>query len=72
MQNKSICALKHYGYRFMRRNFLSFRIPIHVGQALLDDAIIKIKEFYKNLKIKRGFYKYNLNQICNLDETPIF
>lgn len=56
----------------MKRNFLSFRILIHVEQALLDDVIIKIKEFYKDLKIKRGFNKYNLNQICNLDETPIF
>ena len=71
-KNKSINALKHYVYRFMQRYFLSFRVATHVGQIIPADALNKIKEFYKDLKIKRAFNAYNLNQICNIDETPIF
>lgn len=55
MKKRSICALKYYEYRFMKRYFLSFRSPTYVGQALPNDAIIKIKEFYKDLKTKRTF-----------------
>jgi hypothetical protein len=52
-KNKSINALKHYVYRFMQRYFLSFRVSTHVGQIIPADALNKIKEFYKDLKIKR-------------------
>jgi anaerobic ribonucleoside-triphosphate reductase len=44
----------------------------HMLDIFPEYAIIKIKEFYNDLKIKRTFNSYILNQICNLDETPIF
>jgi hypothetical protein len=49
----------------MKRYFLFFRTPKHIGQVLPEDTIIKIKEFYNDFKIKRTFNYYNLNQICN-------
>ena len=56
----------------MQRYFLSFRVSTQVGQIIPTDALNKIKEFYKYLKEKRIFNAYSLNQICNIDETPIF
>lgn len=56
----------------MQRFFLSFRISTHVGQIIPTDALNKIKEFFKDLKVIRTLNVYTLNQIYNIDETPIF
>lgn len=56
----------------MQRYFLSFRISTHIGQIMPTNALNKIKEFYKDLKVKRTLNAYCLNLIYNIDETPIF
>ena len=59
-----------WGYLFIKRYILIFRLPTHIEQNLPLKTNEMINIFLKNIIIKRTKYAFNLNTIGNMDETP--
>ena len=71
-QSTGFKATNSWCHRFMRRNKLVMRQKTKIAQKLPDDLDDKVVDFHTyviNLRKKHG---YELSQIINMDETPMF
>ena len=59
-------------YRLLVRNHLAFNASTNVGQELPKNYREKMFKFIKLNEIYRGQNYFELSQIANMDETPIF
>ena len=58
--------------RFFKFHFYVSRKAIHIGQSIPDDAFNLCFKFLKEIIDKRKINNYDLSDIINCDETPIF
>ena len=69
---KDFNALQNWCYRFLKRNMLTFCLGTHVGQKLsvsFPELIRKLTKLNEDLRWDNNF---ELSQIANMDETPLF
>ena len=59
-------------YRLLVRNHLTFRIGTHIGQEHSENYKEKMFEFIKLVESYRKCNDLELDQIANMDETPLF
>ena len=69
---KNINTLQNWCYRFLKRNMLTFRSGTHIGQKLPQSYPELMRKFTKFNEILRSDNDFELNQIANMDETPLF
>ena len=69
---KNINTLQNWCYRFLKRNMLTFRSGTHIGQKLPQSYPELMRNFTKFNEILRSDNDFELNQIANMDETPLF
>ena len=72
LNQKSIGILKKWWYKFLKRHFLTFRAGTHIGQKLPDSYSEKMRIFTKFNENLRKENDFDLDQIANIDETPLF
>ena len=65
-------ALQKWVYRFMKRSNLSFRRGTHIGQSLPDKHNQLVMNFLKYNISELKQYNFELDCICNMDETPVY
>ena len=65
-------ASESWFYRFLHRHKLALRRKMKIGQQLPQKLNEKIIDFQHFVIKQRRQYKYNLNEIGNMDETPIY
>ena len=69
---KNVNTLQNWCYRFLKRNMLTFRSGTHVGQKLSESYPELIRRFTKFNEDLRWDNSFELSQIANMDETPLF
>ena len=69
---KNINTLQNWCYRFLKRNMLTFRSGTHIGQKLPQSYPELMRKFTKFNEKLRSDNDFELNQIANMDETPLF
>jgi len=65
-------ASDHWFYRFLNRHDLSLRRRTKISQKLPADLTEKVVLFHRYIIKHRKKYNYDLSQIGNMDETPMF
>ena len=65
-------ALQKRCYRLLLRNHLTFRVGTHIGQEHSENYKEKMFEFIKLVENYRKCNDLELDQIANMDETPLF
>ena len=58
-------------FNFMQRSNLSIRRRTTTGQAMPKDGLAKIANFVKICEKQRNKFDFALENIANMDETPI-
>ena len=58
-------------FNFMQRSNLSIRRRTTTGQVMPKDGLAKIADFVKICKKQRNKFDFALENIANMDETPI-
>ena len=71
-KKKSLSALQKWCYRLLVRNHLTFRAGAHIGQEHSENYKEKMFEFIKLVENYRKCNDLELDQIANMDETPLF
>ena len=72
LKKKSLSALQKWCYRLLVRNHLTFRVGTHIGQEHSENYREKMFEFIKLVENYRKYNDLELDQIANMDETPLF
>ena len=69
---KNVNTQQNWCYKFLKRNMLIFRSGTHVGQKLSESYPELIRRFTKFNEDLRWDNSFELSQIANMDETPLF
>ena len=72
LKQKNVNTLQNWCCRFLKRNMLTFRSGTHVGQKLPEPYPELIRRFTKFNEDLRWDNSFELSQIANMDETPLF
>ena len=71
-KEKSLSAPQKWCYRLLVRNHLTFRAVTHIDQEHSENYKEKMFEFRKLVESYRKCNDSKLDQIKNMDETPLF
>eukprot|EP01022_Parablepharisma_sp_SALTPOND_P007645 TRINITY_DN1319_c0_g2_i2.p1 TRINITY_DN1319_c0_g2~~TRINITY_DN1319_c0_g2_i2.p1 ORF type:complete len:565 (-),score=57.28 TRINITY_DN1319_c0_g2_i2:444-2138(-) len=72
LKEKSDNSLRCFLKRFMKRYFLVYRKPTHVGQSLPDDYLDRIAKFKAAFLELKNTHHVAENRIINMDEVAIY
>jgi len=71
-ENISFHALYQRTDQFLKKNFNVLRKAIYLGQAIPENALNLCFKFLKEIINIRKFKNYDIDNIINCDETPIY
>ena len=70
--SEKFLASESWFYRFLRRYDFAMRRKTKIGQKLPTHLDIKLLEFQQFIIKKQKQFEYELSEIGNMDETPVY